>query len=93
MRRDERWITAWAVLSFGVWGTLLWILWDPDLQGVQEAIGWWMAALAVAPVPLGALGAIVFDEPREAGDDYGSGSVHWTHGEESCGSRLYGCGG
>ncbi|MER7467686.1 hypothetical protein [Streptomyces sp. NPDC097981] len=93
MRRDERWAVVNTVLSFGVWGTLFWILSDPDLQGVREAIGWWMAAIAVAPVLLGVLGLIIFDEPGEAGGSCDSDGVHWTHGTETCGSARYGCGG
>ncbi|MFE1789174.1 hypothetical protein ACFW7J_12405 [Streptomyces sp. NPDC059525] len=93
MSREDNWAGVSALLSWAVWGSLIWIVWDPDLQGLQEAIGWWMIAIALAPVLLTAVWAAVFDEPGAGGDACGSDDVHWTHGEESCGSRRYGCGG
>ncbi|WP_242483960.1 hypothetical protein [Streptomyces sp. NE5-10] len=92
MSREDRWVAFCCGVSVAVWAALAWILVDEDLQGVQEAIGWWMIALAFAPGPITALGIVLFAEP-------GDGTpVSWAdeerpqlnaRGLESCG----GCGG
>ncbi|MER5738531.1 hypothetical protein ABT117_23020 [Streptomyces sp. NPDC002262] len=92
MSRLDRWILFGSWFSLAVWGALCWILVDADLQGVQEAIGWWMIALAVAPLTLLGVGMAVLEEPGPAEP------VSWADAEprpvngrglESCG----GCGG
>ncbi|MFF2197952.1 hypothetical protein [Streptomyces sp. NPDC058157] len=93
MDREERRAVVGAGLSWAVWGTLIWIVTDSDLQGVQDAIGWWILALALAPVVLMAVWLVVSDEPRAPADDCDSDGVHWTHGPDGCGSARYGCGG
>ncbi|MEU3725943.1 hypothetical protein [Streptomyces sp. NPDC031705] len=76
-----------------MWGVLGWILLDPDLRGVQEGLGWWMAAIALAPLLVTGVLIVLCDAPGEAGDDDGSDEVHWTHGSQGCGSMHRGCGG
>ncbi|MCX5196676.1 hypothetical protein OOK31_22750 [Streptomyces sp. NBC_00249] len=92
MIRDGRWATISSVLCFVVWGVLGWILFDPDLRGVQEGLGWWMAAIALAPMLLAGVLIAVSDSP----DDGDGATTAWAdrhgagwRGEDSCG----GCGG
>ncbi|MDK9498362.1 hypothetical protein QEZ40_003314 [Streptomyces katrae] len=90
--KDERWMTLFLGLNVAAWAAEFWILWDPDLQGVQDAIGWWMVAVFFGfPLLTGIPFAILHEEPGAPGDGSDSGP-HWTH-EESCGSQRYGCGG
>ncbi|GLX20059.1 hypothetical protein Slala02_33260 [Streptomyces lavendulae subsp. lavendulae] len=90
--KDERWMTLFLGLNVAAWAAEFWILWDPDLQGVQDAIGWWMVAVFFGfPLLTGIPFAILHEEPAAPGDGSDSGP-HWTH-EESCGSQRYGCGG
>ncbi|WP_405981180.1 hypothetical protein [Streptomyces sp. NBC_00158] len=90
--KDERWMTLFLGLNVAAWAAEFWILWDPDLQGVQDAIGWWMAAIFFGfPMLTGIPFAILYEEPGAPGDGGGSGTP-CTH-EESCGSQRYGCGG
>ncbi|MFE1554622.1 hypothetical protein ACFW6V_06455 [Streptomyces sp. NPDC058734] len=91
--RGERWMAAFLGLNVAAWAAEFWILWDPDLQGVQDAIGWWMVAIFLGfPTLVGIPFAILYEETAAPGDGSGSGETHGAH-EESCGSRLYGCGG
>ncbi|MFI8320612.1 hypothetical protein [Streptomyces sp. NPDC085529] len=92
MSREDRWILFSSWLSLTVWVALGWVLLDADLQGLQETLGWWMIAIAVAPLLIGAGGMSAFEEPR-TGE-----RVAWAdedppklngRGLESCG----GCGG
>ncbi|AZM88698.1 MULTISPECIES: hypothetical protein [Streptomyces] len=91
--KDERWLTLFLGLNAAAWAAEFWILWDPGLQGVQDAIGWWMLAIFLGfPMLIGIPLAILHDGPAAPGDGPASGEADHTH-EESCGSRLYGCGG
>lgn len=86
-------MTVFLGLNAAAWAAELWILWDPDLQGVQEAIGWWMVAIFFGfPMLLGIPLTILHDEPGVPGDGRESDVTPWTR-EESCGSQRYGCGG
>ncbi|MFF2776119.1 hypothetical protein ACFVU3_14535 [Streptomyces sp. NPDC058052] len=93
MSREDRWVVISSGLSMAVWVAQVWIVLDTDLQGIQEAIGWWMIAIAIAPVLLTAVGVAVLDEPRDgepvswADDD--DRPKPGPRGLESCG----GCGG
>ncbi|MFJ6518355.1 hypothetical protein ACVW0K_000027 [Streptomyces filamentosus] len=90
MSREDRWVAFSTGLSFAVWAALGWILLDADLQGLQETIGWWMIALAIAPVLLTGVGVALLEEPR--GD-----SVSWVDEDppklNSRGLENCGCGG
>ncbi|MGE7388297.1 hypothetical protein ACQKM2_22790 [Streptomyces sp. NPDC004126] len=86
--RFERWDGLSVGLTLAVWAAQVWVMWDPDLQGVQDAIGWWMVAVFFAAPCLFTLPVmLLFDEPGVPGDTCGA---EWP--EESGGSRIY-CGG
>lgn len=73
--KDERWMTLFLGLNVAAWAAEFWILWDPDLQGVQDAIGWWMAAIFFGfPMLTGIPFAILYEEPGAPGDGGGSGT-------------------
>ncbi|WP_030762536.1 hypothetical protein [Streptomyces griseus] len=62
--REDRWVAFSTGLSFAVWAALGRILLDADLQGLQDALGPWTIALAVAPVLLTGAGVALLEEPR-----------------------------
>ncbi|MER7594687.1 hypothetical protein [Streptomyces hydrogenans] len=73
------------------WAALVWILVDEDLQGVQEAIGWWVIALVFLPGLVSGLAIAVFAGP-------GDGTpVSWADEEppklNARGLENCGCGG
>ncbi|MFJ4779507.1 hypothetical protein [Streptomyces sp. NPDC088762] len=86
MSRSERWSAFSGFLAMGVWGALGWILFDPDLQGIRDSLGWWMLAIAAVPLVIGGVIVTVFDE--------GDGGGSWADEDEEVGPRgLRGCGG
>ncbi|MFF9344753.1 hypothetical protein ACF1CG_33970 [Streptomyces sp. NPDC014773] len=94
MSRLDRWILFGSWFSFAVWVALCWILVDENLQELQEAIGWWMIAVAIAPLALTGVGMAVLDEPGT--DEPGTGEpASWADTEHRPlnGRGLEGCGG
>lgn len=89
--KDDRWLTLFLGLNAAAWAAEFWILWDPDLQGVQDAIGWWMVVIFLGFPMLIGIPFAILSEPSAPGDG-GASATPGAH-EESCGSRLYGCGG